>query len=141
VNSVQQDHRPDLGQRAGQARVAQPDRFGVDRGLPAHRLRRIQLPAGQRRRAGVLTAQLDPPSRFVSSLLSGRRGDRVDHAELAWPLGSGVMLGSSDTDAPGTFQAYVVCNDPDALFARGSEWCGRGRRVQRQGLRFPLPDG
>jgi uncharacterized glyoxalase superfamily protein PhnB len=49
-------------------------------------------------------------------------GDRVDHAELAWPLGGGVMLGSSDTDtgahAPGMFHAYVVCDDPDALFAR-----------------------
>jgi uncharacterized glyoxalase superfamily protein PhnB len=48
-------------------------------------------------------------------------GDRVDHAELAWPLGGGVMLGSSDTGAPGTFHAYVVCDDPDALFARAVE--------------------
>ena len=45
-------------------------------------------------------------------------GDRVDHAELSWPPGGGVMLGSSDTDAPGTFHAYVVCDDPDALFKR-----------------------
>jgi uncharacterized glyoxalase superfamily protein PhnB len=47
-------------------------------------------------------------------------GDRVDHAELAWPLGGGVMLGSGPSN-PGTFQAYVVCDDPDALFARAVE--------------------
>lgn len=51
-------------------------------------------------------------------------GDVVDHAELAWPLGGGVMLGSerpgdaSGTGAPGTLSAYVACDDPDALCAR-----------------------
>ncbi|SDP47721.1 Uncharacterized conserved protein PhnB, glyoxalase superfamily [Klenkia soli] len=52
-------------------------------------------------------------------------GDTVHHAQLAWPLGGGVMLGSarqSDADRwplrPGTFGAYVVCDDPDALFTR-----------------------
>lgn len=52
-------------------------------------------------------------------------GDRVDHAELAWPLGGGIMLGSAkDADAdswplqPGGFGAYVVTDEPDALFAR-----------------------
>jgi uncharacterized glyoxalase superfamily protein PhnB len=52
-------------------------------------------------------------------------GDRVDHAELSWPPGGGVMLGSvRETDAdgwpvrPGTFGAYVVTDDPDALYAR-----------------------
>jgi uncharacterized glyoxalase superfamily protein PhnB len=51
-------------------------------------------------------------------------GDRVDHAELAWPLGGGVMLGSvrdgDDTGLPppGTSAAYVVTDDPDALFDR-----------------------
>ena len=52
-------------------------------------------------------------------------GDTVQHAELAWPLGGGVMLGSArpaDGDRwplrPGTFGAYVVCDDPDALFTR-----------------------
>ena len=52
-------------------------------------------------------------------------GDAVLHAQLAWPAGGGVMLGSaraSDGDQwplrPGTFGAYVVCDDPDALFAR-----------------------
>lgn len=54
-------------------------------------------------------------------------GDRVDHAELAWPPGGGVMLGSMrkvDDPAtqwspqPGTFGAYVVADDIDALHAR-----------------------
>ena len=53
-------------------------------------------------------------------------GDRVDHAELAWPLGGGVMIGSirevdPATDwspQPGTFGAYVVADDIDALHAR-----------------------
>jgi len=52
-------------------------------------------------------------------------GERVDHAELAWPLGGGVMLGSvRDSDiepsatAPGKFGAYVVADDIDALHRR-----------------------
>jgi uncharacterized glyoxalase superfamily protein PhnB len=53
-------------------------------------------------------------------------GDRVDHAELSWPEGGGIMLGSAkDADAddnwplqPGGFGAYVVTDDPDGLFAR-----------------------
>jgi uncharacterized glyoxalase superfamily protein PhnB len=47
-------------------------------------------------------------------------GDHVDHAELAWPPGGGVMLGSADagSESPGTLRAYVVCDDPDTLFKR-----------------------
>jgi uncharacterized glyoxalase superfamily protein PhnB len=53
-------------------------------------------------------------------------GDRVDHAELSWPPGGGIMLGSaraSDVDddwalVPGGFGGYVVTDDPDGLFAR-----------------------
>ena len=51
-------------------------------------------------------------------------GDQVHHAELAWPPGGGVMLGSvrpGDQIAvtkPGNFSAYVVTDDPDALHAR-----------------------
>ncbi|GAB1691702.1 VOC family protein [Krasilnikovia sp. M28-CT-15] len=52
-------------------------------------------------------------------------GDRVDHAQLSWPLGGGIMLGSV-RDAPddpwplppGSFGAYTVTDDPDALYAR-----------------------
>jgi len=55
-------------------------------------------------------------------------GDRVDHAELSWPPGGGIMLGSareSDADdhwalQPGSFGAYVVTGEPDALFARAT---------------------
>ena len=56
-------------------------------------------------------------------------GDRVDHAQLSWPPGGGIMLGSvreGDTDAhgqatptkPGTFGAYVVTDDVDAVYRR-----------------------
>jgi uncharacterized glyoxalase superfamily protein PhnB len=53
-------------------------------------------------------------------------GDRVVHAELAWPPGGGIMLGAARESAgddpfpltPGTFGGYVVTADPDALCAR-----------------------
>jgi uncharacterized glyoxalase superfamily protein PhnB len=50
-------------------------------------------------------------------------GDQVHHAELAWPPGGGVMLGSADPDstAPGTFRGYAVIDDPDTLFKRAVE--------------------
>jgi len=55
-------------------------------------------------------------------------GDRIDHAQLSWPLGGGIMLGSARDDdndqwplRPGTFGAYVVTDDPDALFARAKQ--------------------
>ncbi len=52
--------------------------------------------------------------------------DRVDHAQLSWPPGGGIMLGSvreGDSDQvgatnPGTFGAYVVTDEPDALYER-----------------------
>jgi uncharacterized glyoxalase superfamily protein PhnB len=52
-------------------------------------------------------------------------GDVVHHAELAWPPGGGVMLGSARADEgdvrptdPGRFSAYVVTEEPDALCER-----------------------
>jgi uncharacterized glyoxalase superfamily protein PhnB len=56
-------------------------------------------------------------------------GDRVDHAQLSWPPGGGVMLGSvredGETDSwpvpPGSFGAYVVTDDPDGLFERAAK--------------------
>ena len=53
-------------------------------------------------------------------------GEVVQHAQLSWPLGGGIMLGSAraqdDADRwplrPGTFGGYVVVDDPDALFER-----------------------
>lgn len=54
-------------------------------------------------------------------------GETVHHAELSWPPGGGIMLGSARDPAgdqgsqqPGAFSAYVVTDDPDAVFARAS---------------------
>jgi uncharacterized glyoxalase superfamily protein PhnB len=51
-----------------------------------------------------------------------RDGDVVHHCELAWPEGGGIMLGSSRSrdvlPPPGSFSAYVVTADPDAVCAR-----------------------
>src|SRR5260370_20348038 len=54
-------------------------------------------------------------------------GDRVDHAQLSWPLGGGIMLSSSRDDPddafalkPGTFGCYVVADDIDGLHARAA---------------------
>src|SRR5580704_9850681 len=52
-------------------------------------------------------------------------GDVVHHAQLTWPLGGGIMLGSArheDDDVwplpPGSFGAYVVVDDPDGRCER-----------------------
>jgi uncharacterized glyoxalase superfamily protein PhnB len=52
-------------------------------------------------------------------------GDVVHHAQLRWPPGGGIMLGSVRDDPqdpwplqPGTFGGYAVTEDPDALCAR-----------------------
>jgi uncharacterized glyoxalase superfamily protein PhnB len=49
----------------------------------------------------------------------------VQHAELRWPRGGGVMFGTAGKDdspfgkrTPGNDAVYVVCDDPDALFER-----------------------
>lgn len=49
-------------------------------------------------------------------------GDVVDHAELSWPAGGGIMLGSAKDDPddpwpipPGTGGAYVVTDDIDDI--------------------------
>ena len=82
-------------------------------------------------------------------------GDQVHHAELSWPPGGGIMLGSardSDTDdiwsvTPGEFGAYVVTDEPDTLFARataaGAEiLTGPARhRLRIARLRGPRPRG
>jgi uncharacterized glyoxalase superfamily protein PhnB len=54
-------------------------------------------------------------------------GARVDHAQLSWPLGGGIMLGSHRDDPddpwalrPGTSGAYVVTDNPDALHERAA---------------------
>jgi uncharacterized glyoxalase superfamily protein PhnB len=52
-------------------------------------------------------------------------GDRVDHAQLNWPPGGGVMLGSVRDDPddkfavpPGSAGLYAVLDDPEVLYAR-----------------------
>ena len=55
-------------------------------------------------------------------------GDVVVHAQLSWPLGGGVMLGSVREDSAWTVPAgsagcYVVTDDPDGLHDRAVK-CG-----------------
>jgi uncharacterized glyoxalase superfamily protein PhnB len=53
-------------------------------------------------------------------------GDVVVHAQLSWPEGGGIMLGSAGGDhiadpalvQPGSTACYVVTADPDAVHAR-----------------------
>jgi uncharacterized glyoxalase superfamily protein PhnB len=54
-------------------------------------------------------------------------GGTVHHAQLSWPPGGGIMLGSAPPEPdgaaampPGSFAAYVVTDEPDALFARAT---------------------
>ncbi len=59
---------------------------------------------------------------FTETVVYGD-GDRVHHAELAWPPGGGIMLASArdpSSSQPGEFQAYAVTDEPDALFARAT---------------------
>lgn len=75
---------------------------------------------------------------FEEALVVPGEGEGVvEHAELRWPGGGGVMLGSTKrgevlADLPGGIGAvYVVTDDPDALFERAT---AAGARVV-QGLR------
>ena len=52
-------------------------------------------------------------------------GDLVEHAQLSWPPGGGIMLGSARNRPddpwpiqPGTSGCYVVTDDIDAVLAR-----------------------
>ena len=50
----------------------------------------------------------------------------VQHAELTWPEGGGVMLGAHKPDGPftqqpGTSAAYVVTRDVDAVWQRAKD--------------------
>ncbi|RJK96064.1 VOC family protein [Vallicoccus soli] len=71
-------------------------------------------------------------------------GGRVDHAQLDWPEGGGVMLGSVREDPddawpapPGSAAVYVVTADPDAVAerARGLGAAVRGPVEQDYGSR------
>jgi uncharacterized glyoxalase superfamily protein PhnB len=74
---------------------------------------------------------------FVERAVHARPGDAavVEHAELRWPLGGGVMLGTAGKDdsvfgrrPSGSDCVYVVCRDPDDLFRRAE---GAGAEVVR----------
>ena len=64
-------------------------------------------------------------------------GDIVHHAQLSWPPGGGIMLGSARPSGtgdpwalrPGSFGGYVVTDDPDGLFARAT---AAGAKVIRE---------
>jgi uncharacterized glyoxalase superfamily protein PhnB len=51
----------------------------------------------------------------------------IEHAELRWPLGGGVMFGTAGKDdspfgrrQPGNDSVYVVCDEPDVLFEKAT---------------------
>ena len=61
---------------------------------------------------------------FEETVVYGE-GDVVDHAQLSWPEGGGIMLGSARDAAddpwalqPGSTGCYVVTSDSDAVHAR-----------------------
>jgi len=75
---------------------------------------------------------------FVRVVVHTRDDDPtiVEHAEMRWPLGGGVMFGSAGKDnspfgqrQPGTDLVYVVCDDPDALLERA---VGAGANIVRE---------
>ena len=60
----------------------------------------------------------------------------IEHAEMSWPLGGGVMLGTAGKDdspfgqrVPGNDAVYVVCDDPDGIFAHAT---AAGAQVARE---------
>jgi uncharacterized glyoxalase superfamily protein PhnB len=81
---------------------------------------------------------LDKAFGFVEVLNMPGEGDGViDHAQLNWPEGGGVMLSTYDEGSevnyspPGAGSVYVVTDSPDALFERAT---AAGAKVIR-GLR------
>ena len=81
-------------------------------------------PAFRARDARALIRFLVDAFGFEETVVHGE-GDVVAHAELTWPEGGGVMLGSvreAADDAwpavPGTAACYVVTADPAAVHAR-----------------------
>ncbi|MEU7764427.1 VOC family protein [Nocardia sp. NPDC049190] len=81
------------------------------------------------RDAHAMAAFLVAAFGFRQSALYTRADDPsiVEHAELRWPLGGGIMFGSAGKDdgpfgarPPGHDAVYLVCENPDALFARAT---------------------
>lgn len=76
-------------------------------------------------------------------------GDVVAHAQLSWPEGGGVMLGSHDADRewtrePGTAGVYVVTDRIDEIWARvqaaGARVITPLREVDYGGREFGIAD-
>jgi uncharacterized glyoxalase superfamily protein PhnB len=72
---------------------------------------------------------------FEETVVYGE-GDLVHHAELAWPPGGGIMLGSArdpgtgeQPQEAGSFGVYAVTDEPDGLFARAT---AAGAKVVRE---------
>jgi uncharacterized glyoxalase superfamily protein PhnB len=73
---------------------------------------------------------------FVETLVvPGEREGEIAHAELRWPEGGGVMLGTANrpesefsAGPTGVFGLYVVTDHPDELFDRAT---GHGAPVVR----------
>lgn len=66
---------------------------------------------------------------FVERAVHSRDDDPsiVEHAQMDWPLGGGIMFGSAGKDdgpfgsrTAGNDSVYVVCTEPDALFERAT---------------------
>lgn len=79
-------------------------------------------PALQARDAHALIDFLVDALGFVKTTVHAD-GDRVAHAQLDWPEGGGIMLGSHRprstwTREPGTAGTYVVTDQVDALYER-----------------------
>jgi uncharacterized glyoxalase superfamily protein PhnB len=62
-----------------------------------------------------------------NAIVSGDDEGFIVHAELLWPPGGGVMLGSASRDGnvfaerpTGTASLYAVTDEPDKLFARAT---------------------
>ena len=81
------------------------------------------------RDAGAAIAFLRDAFGFTERAAYAREDDPsiIEHAEMAWPLGGGVMFGTAGKDAgpfgsraPGNDCVYVVCDDADALFERAT---------------------
>jgi uncharacterized glyoxalase superfamily protein PhnB len=67
-------------------------------------------------------------------VVPGEGEGTIVHAELCWPEGGGIMLGSAEGEfhvKPGNASVYVVTDQPDDLFTRAS---AAGAQVVR-GLR------
>ncbi|KGH48427.1 glyoxalase [Modestobacter caceresii] len=79
-------------------------------------------PAFRARDARALIRFLVDALGFEETAVYGE-GDVVQHAQLDWPPGGGIMLGSVRDDggwtvAPGSTGCYLVSDDVDVLFHR-----------------------